>query len=186
VSDPAELGRGATAMLKLLSVRAIAEPLSNWVGDMKLSGLGPASSAADGTTQTVHVVRRPPKVQLKRERDKPPQNDAFDIVWSIGKDVFVGAAGIDAKGAYGALQKGDAGKTLAEEPFVARSVQRLGPSVSFALLVDTARLADSGRAEPDGSAFLLSYGKDKTNKAWLEIDTPSSVVASYAALFGGR
>jgi hypothetical protein len=186
VSDPAELGRGATAMLKLLSVRAIADPLSNWVGDMKLSGLGPASSTADGSTQTVHVVRRPPKVQLKRERDKPPQNDAFDIVWSIGKDVFVGAAGIDAKGAYAALQKGDAGKTLAEEPFVTRNVQRLGPSVSFALLVDTARLADSGRAEPDGSAFLLSYGKDKTNQAWLEIDTPSSVVASYAALFGGR
>jgi hypothetical protein len=172
-------------MLKLLGVRAIADPLSNWVGDMKLSGLGPSSSAADGSTQTVHVVRRPPKVQLRREREKPPESDAFDIVWSIGKDVFVGAAGIDAKGAYTALQKGDAARTLAEEPFVAGTVQRLGPNVSFALLVDTARLVDTGRREPDGSAFLLTYGKDRANQAWLEIDTPSSVVASYATLFGG-
>jgi hypothetical protein len=185
VSDPAELGRGTTAMLKLLGVRAIADPLSNWVGDMKISGLGPSSSAADGSTQTVHVVRRPPKVQLRREREKPPQNDAFDVVWSIGKDIFVGAAGIDAKGAYAALQKGDAAKTLAEESFIARTVQRLGPSVSFALLVDTARLSDSGRGEPDGSAFLLTYGKDRASQAWLEIDTPSSVVASYATLFAG-
>jgi len=186
VSDPAELGRGTTAMLKLLGVRAIADPLSNWVGDMKLSGLGPASSAADGTTQTVHVVRRPPKVQVRRERDKPSQNEAFDIVWSIGKDVFVGAAGIDAKGAYAALQKGDAGKTLAEEPFLARTVQRLGPSVSFALLVDAARLSDSSRAEPDGSTFLLTYGKDRTNQGWFEIDAPSSVIATYATLLGAR
>src|SRR5262249_19917809 len=100
VSDPAELGRGATSMLKLLGVRAIADPLSNWVGDMKLSGLGPSSSTADGAVQTVHVVRRPPKVQLKHERDKSPESDAFDIVWSIGKDLIVGAAGVDAKGAY--------------------------------------------------------------------------------------
>jgi hypothetical protein len=184
VSDPAELGRGATSMLRLLGVRAIAEPLSNWVGDMKLSGLGPQSSAADGTTQTVHVSRRPPKVQLRKERDKPAQNDAFDIVWSIGKDVFAGAAGLDAKGAYAALQKGNAGKTLAEQPFLSRTVERLGPSVSFALLVDTERLAESGHTEPDGGAFLLTYGKDRTNQGWFELDAPSAVITMYAALLG--
>jgi hypothetical protein len=184
VSDPTELGRGASAMLRLLGVRAIAEPLSNWVGDMKLSGLGPQSSTADGTTQTVHVVRRPPKVQLRREKDKPAQNDAFDIVWSIGKDLFVGAAGLDAKGAFSALQKGDAAKTLAEQPFLARTVQRLGPNVSFALLIDAERLSESSRAEADGSAFLLTYGKDRTNQAWFELDAPSAVIATYVALLG--
>jgi hypothetical protein len=124
-------------------------------------------------------------VQLKREQGKPPQNDTFDIVWSIGRELFVGAAGLDAKGAYSALQKGEAAKTLAEEPFVARTVQRLGPSVSFALLVDTARLSESGRPEPDGSAFLLTYGKDRANQAWFEVDAPSAVITSYATLLGG-
>src|SRR5260221_1887826 len=88
VTDSAELGRGVAAMLRLLSIRAIADPLSSWVGDMKLTGLGPAS-AGDGVVQTVHVVRRPPKVQLRRERDKPAQNDTFDVVWMVGKEVFV-------------------------------------------------------------------------------------------------
>ena len=183
VADPAELGRGTTAMLKLLSVKAIAEPLSNWVGDMKLSGIGAASSAADGVVQTVHVVRRPPKVQLRRERDKPAQNDAFDIVWSIGKEVFSGAAGLDAKGAYASLQR-DASKTLAQDPFVTRTVERLGPNISFALMIDTARLAETGRTEPDGSALLVTYGKDRRNQAWFEIDVPSGVITNYASLFG--
>jgi hypothetical protein len=184
VADPAELGRGTTAMLKLLSVKAIAEPLSNWVGDMKLSGVGAASGAGDGVVQTVHVVRRPPKVQLRQERNKPAQNDTFDIVWSIGKEIFFGAAGIDAKGAYASLQRGDASKTLAQDPFIARTVERLGPNVSFALMIDTARLAETGRTEPDGSAFLVTYGKDRRNQAWLELDVPSGVVTSYASLFG--
>ena len=55
VADPAELGRGISAMLKLLSVRAIADPLSSWVGEMKISGIG---AAGDAVVQTVHVVRR--------------------------------------------------------------------------------------------------------------------------------
>jgi hypothetical protein len=181
VTDSAELGRGVAAMLRLLSVRAIADPLSNWVGDMKLTGLGPAS-AGDGVVQTVHVVRRPPKVQLRRERDKPAQNEAFDIVWTVGKEVFVGAAGLDAKGAFATLQKSDAGKTLAQERFVARTIERLGPNVSFALVVDPARLADAAASDPDGSAFVVAYGKDQKNRAWFEIDAPASVVANYAAL----
>jgi hypothetical protein len=156
------------------------------VGDLKLSGLGPTSNAADGTMQTVHVVRRPPKVQIKREAGKAPQNDTFDVVWSIGKDVFFGAAGLDAKGAYASLQKGDAAKTLAEQPFLSRTVQRLGPNVSFALLVDAARLAESGGSGPDGSALLLAYGKDRSNQAWFELDAPSALVTNYASLLGGR
>jgi hypothetical protein len=135
--------------------------------------------------QTVHVVRRPPKVQLRRERDKPAQNDAFDIVWSVGKEVFLGAAGLDAKGAYASLQKSDAGKTLAEQPFVARTIERLGQNVSFALVVDPARLAEAASSDHEGSAFVLAYGKDQKNQAWFEIDAPSSVVANYATFLRG-
>jgi hypothetical protein len=171
-------------MLKLLSVRAIAEPLSNWVGDMKVSGL-PTGVAGDGAVQTVHVLRRPPKVQLRRGKDKPPENDSFDIVWSVGKELFYGAAGPDAKGAYASLQKADQNKTLARVPFLARSVERLGPNVSFALVVDPARLTEAVAAESDGSAFLLSYGKDRRNQAWFELTAPSSVVLGLGALLGG-
>jgi len=180
VADPAELSRGISAMLKLLSVRAIADPLSSWVGQMKISGIG---AAGDGVVQTVHVVRRPPKTKPLRG-DKPAPNDAFDIVWSIGKDLFVGAAGLDAKGVHAALETSSSSKTLAQEPFVERAVARLGPHVSFALLVDTAKLSDTGRPPPEGSAFLLTYGKDSQNHAWFEFDAPAAVVASYASLLG--
>ncbi len=184
VSDPAELGRGTIAMLKLLGVRAIAEPLSTWIGDLKLSAL-PAPSLGDGAVQTVHVVRRPPKVQLRHEHDKPAQNDTFDIVWSIGKDVFSGALGSDAKGAYAALQKADAGKTLAQVPFLSRTLERLGPTLSFVLFVDSAKLSETAPAGGEGAPVILAYGKDRQNQAWLELDAPASVISAYAALLNG-
>jgi hypothetical protein len=183
VADPGELSQGATAMLKLLSIRAIAEPLSNWVGDMKLSGLG-SGSAGDGVIQTVHVVRRPPKVQLHRDRDKPTENDTFDIVWSIDKEVFFGAAGRDARGAYASLLKSDSGKTLGQDAYLQSILKRLGPTITFAMLIDTARLGASDAAGAENSTVLITYGKDPSqagNQAWLELDMPSNVVSGYAA-----
>ncbi|HEX9296663.1 MAG TPA: hypothetical protein VF881_12540 [Polyangiaceae bacterium] len=179
VSDAYELSQGVTAMLKLLNIRAISEPLSNWVGDMKLSGLGTPS---EGVVQTVHVLRRPPKVQLHRERDKPVENDAFDIVWSVDKEVFSGAAGRDAKEAYATLQQGSE-KTLGQELYLTGAIKRLGPTVSFALLADPARLG-LGLSQ-QGSPFLLTYGKDAKGQAWFELDAPGSAVVEYAAALGG-
>ena len=158
VSDPSELGQATTAMLKLLGVRAIAEPLSNWVGDMKLTGLG-AASANEGAVQSVHVVRRPPKVQLQRDRDKPAESDAFDIVWSVDKQMFVGAAGKEAKAAYTSLTKGEPAATLGQDVFAKSVFTRLGPTLSFALVVDTARLGGEPAGKEKGS-FVLAYGKD--------------------------
>jgi hypothetical protein len=187
VSDPAELGQATMAMFKLLSVRAIAEPLSNWVGDMKLTGLG--TSVTEGAVQSVHVVRRPPKVQLHRERDKAPESDAFDVVWSVDKRVLVGAAGKDAKTAYTSLTRGDTAATLAQDAFAKNVLTRLGPTISFALVVDTARL--SGESAKEKGTFVVAYGKDpqSTDRAWFEIDMPTNVLTSYAAtasaLLGG-
>jgi len=184
VSDPSELGQATTAMLKLLSVRAIAEPLSNWVGDMKLTGLG-AGSASEGAIQSVHVVRRPPKVQLHRDHDKPAESDAFDIVWSVDKQMFVGAAGKEAKAAYTSLIRGEPAPTLAQDLFAKGVFARLGPTLSFALVVDTARLGGEPAGKEKGS-FVLAYGKDpkSTDRAWFELDMPSSVLTSYASTVG--
>jgi hypothetical protein len=178
VSDPAELVQATTAMFKLLSVRAIAEPLSNWVGDMKLTGLSP--NVSEGAVQSVHVVRRPPKVQLHRERDKAPESDTFDVVWSIDKQMLVGAAGKEAKSAYTSLAKG-AGATLGQDAFAQSIFARLGPTISFALLVDTGRL--TGETAKKDSTIVIAYGKDpqSTDRAWFEVDVPSIVLTSYAA-----
>jgi len=176
-------------MLKLLSIRAIADPLSNWVGDMKLTGLGGAS-ATEGVVQSVHVVRRPPKVQLHRDRDKPAESDAFDIVWSIDKQMLVGAAGKDARAAYTSLTASNSVATLAQDAFATSVLTRLGPTISFALLVDTARLSGEPTTK-EKATIVLAYGKDpkSTDRAWFELDMPFSVITSYGstafALLGG-
>jgi hypothetical protein len=180
VSDSAELGQATSAMFKLLGVRAISEPLSNWVGDMKLSGL--AANPTEGTVQSVHVVRRPPKVQLHRDRDKAPESDTFDVVWSIDKQMLVGAAGKEARSAYTALTKGVGAATLGQDAFAKNTFTRLGPTISFALMVDTARV--SGESAKQSANLIIAYGKEpqSTDRAWFELDLPAGVVTSYASI----
>jgi hypothetical protein len=187
VSDPGELGQATSGLFKLLGVRAIADPLSNWVGDMKLTGL--TANAPEGAVQSVHIVRRPPKVQLHRERDKPPESDAFDVVFSIDKQMLVGAAGKEARSAYNSLAKANGEATLGQDAFAKTIFARLGPTISFALLVDTARL--SGDSAKQSASLVIAYGKDpqSTDRAWFEVDVPSTVLTTYAAaaatVFGG-
>ena len=100
---------------------------------------GPTPSAAPGGAQTVHVVRRPPKLDPQRDRDIPRKNEGFDVVWSIDSELLCGAAGIGAKGAHATLRRGG-DETLGSRPEVATAIRALGNSVSFALRADPAEL----------------------------------------------
>jgi hypothetical protein len=197
VSDPAALDQSAFALLELLGVRAIAEPIANWIGDLKISGVDAARSAGDGAVRMVHVVRRPPKVKLPRDKsdkpersDKPVDPEPFDIAWAVGRDVFLAAAGRDAKSLLASLEKVEDGATLARVAHLKSAAIRLGPAVAFALTVDLARLGATSGVPGEDATLLFTYGKDPgpSARAFLELEAPSALVMSYAAtasaLFG--
>jgi hypothetical protein len=194
VSDGAEIDQSAFAMLDLLNVRAIAEPISNWIGDLRLSGVDVARSTGPGEPRTVHVTRRPPKVKLPREKgdktDKTVESDAFDIVWSIGQDLFFAAAGRDAKQVLASLQKTEDSATLGRSVALRGAATRLGPTVAFALVIDAVRLGAATSISGEDATMLFTYGKEPgpEGRAFVELDAPSSVAMSYAAaaskLFG--
>jgi hypothetical protein len=187
VSDPAALDQSAFAMLDLLSVRAIAEPIGNWIGDLKISGVDAARNAAEGERRAVHVVRRPPKVKFARDNadktEKTMETDAFDIAWVVGKEVFVGAAGQAAKEALSSLEKPDETGTLARTVHLKNAAIRLGPTVAFALVVDLARLGAARSGAGEDMTLLLTYGKElgPESNAFIELEAPSGLVMSYAA-----
>jgi hypothetical protein len=134
-------------------------------------------------------VRRPPKVKLPRDKsakadksEKSTESDTFDLLWAIGKDVFVGAAGRDARQTLASLEKPEESVTLARSAHLKSAAGRLGPTIAFALLIDPARLGVTSALGAD-SALLLTYGKDPGPgaRAFLELDAPSTLVMSYAA-----
>ena len=174
-------------MLDLLSVRAIAEPIGNWIGDLKISGVDAARNAAEGERRAVHVVRRPPKVKFARDNadktEKTMETDAFDIAWVVGKEVFVGAAGQAAKEALSSLEKPDETGTLARTVHLKNAAVRLGPTVAFALVVDLARLGAARSGTGEDMTLLLTYGKElgPESNAFIELEAPSGLVMSYAA-----
>jgi hypothetical protein len=190
VAEAAEIDQSAFALLDLLNVRAIADPIGNWIGDMKVSGLESARSAGQAEMRAIRILRRPPKVKLPRDKsdkaDKPErgmETDALDVVWAIGKDTFVGAAGRDAKQTLAVLEKPDESATLGGVVHLRSAAARLGPTIAFALLVDPARLGAAPSAPGDDSTLLLTYGKDAAAgaRAFVELEAPSALVMSYAA-----
>jgi hypothetical protein len=192
VSDASELDQSFFAMLDLLGVRAIAEPIANWIGDLKLSGVDAAKTTGDGAPRVVHVTRRPPKVKLPRDKsDKPIETDAFDVAWTIGKDTFIAAAGRDAKTMLAALDPSIEGAaTLAKNAILKKTAARLGATVTFAVFADLARLGASTGVPGEDATLIITYGKDQgpTGRAFVELEAPSGLVMSYAAgasnLFG--
>jgi hypothetical protein len=189
VAEAAEIDQSAFALLDLLSVRAIAEPISNWIGDMKISGVEGARAAGETEIRAVRVARRPPKVKLPRDKsdknekpERPGDSDTFDIVWAIGKEVFVGAAGRDAKQTLASLEKPEDGATLARIVHLKSAAARFGPTVAFALFVDPARLGAAPSGPAADSTLLFTYGKapGPEARAFVELEAPSALVMSYA------
>jgi hypothetical protein len=190
VAEGGEIDQGAFALLDLLNVRAIAEPVSNWIGDMKISGVESARAAGESEVRAVRVARRPPKVKLPRDKsdkvekpDRAMESDTFDIVWAIGQEVFVGAAGHDAKQTLTFLEKPEEGATLARIVHLKSAAARFGPTIAFALLIDPARLGAGSAARGEDSTVLFTYGKSPGPRAqaFIELEAPSALVMSYAS-----
>jgi hypothetical protein len=190
VGEAADIDQSAFALLDLLNVRAFAEPIGNWIGDIKVSGIESARAAGEAEVRAVRVVRRPPKVKLPRDKpekaerpDKSTESDTFDLAWTVGKEIFVAAAGRDVKQTLAALEKSDESATLARNVHLKKATARFGPTIAFALLVDPTRLGATPSATGDDSTLLLVYGKDPGPgaRAFLELEAPSTLVMSYAA-----
>jgi hypothetical protein len=188
VGEAAAIDQSAFALLELLSVRAISEPIGNWIGDLKVSGVENARAAGEGEVRALRVARRPPKVKLPRDKmvdksDKLGESDTFDLVWTVGKEVFAGAAGRDARAMLASLEKPEEGATLARSVYLKSAAARLGPTVAFALLIDSARLGATAAVVGSDSTLLLTYGKSTGTgaRAFLELEAPSALVMSYAS-----
>jgi hypothetical protein len=185
VSDPAKMDSVPGKMLDLLAIPAVADPLSTWIGDLHLS---PATTSA--SVHTVHIVRRPPKLQTKKPRDMDA--DELDLRWSQEGGTIVGAVGQGAKLAHAALLPGSNEPKLADDPIISPLVQSFGSDVAFLLVLDTRRFA-SDAAVLDGAAIpaAAAYGKVKAargvDEAWLRLQLPTQTLASLVrAALGAR
>jgi len=188
VSDREALNAGALGLINVLSLPPLAEAIGSWLGDLKISAPTANRQAAlegDRALQTVHIVRR---ARPESPDAKAPPPDSIDLVWSIGKETFVGAAGKDAKGALSILGKGDAVRRWADDPGAPMIVRRIGHEVEFALLADAARLPTMDPTRGPTVPLLFAYGKETLDSgvatAWIEADLPYSTIAALSKALG--
>jgi hypothetical protein len=181
VSDRETLHAGALGLVNVLSLPGLSEPIGHWMGDLKISPPSVnrhATLDGDGTLQTVHIIRR---ARPESPDAKAPPPETIDVVWSIGKETFVGAAGKDAKAALSILGKTNH-RRWADDPNVSMLVRRIGHQVEFALLADAARFPTMEPANPP-APVVFACGKDTLDTGvetgWIEADLPYSVLPSF-------
>jgi hypothetical protein len=175
VSDRAALQQAVVSILHLVEVPAISAPLADWVGELTLSP--PTAGAA--STESVHIVRRPPKLR-RRPGEAGVNANVFDAVWSVGDATAAGAIGDDARAQLESLTRGG-GRTLREQTRLVAALARRAGGTSLCAFVDLGRL---GLWHGESPSIVLTYGRprvDGRDEASLTIDIPPALLLDYTS-----
>ena len=176
VADEAEFNAGARSLIKLLQVRAFAEPVRQFIGQvsvresrLKLPGIGPTVHRAELSVSPASLFA----LKLTPKRGDPTRLEAL---WTVKDGIAYGVAARNAAPLLVEIVTADPSRTLGADPDVARAAERAG-SVATAVL---ARPAGLGLVQGGGQApVLLSLGRTK-ELGWLKLDVARPAVMGLA------
>lgn len=113
----------------------------------------------------------------------PPPADAVDLFYTIGKEVFVAAAGLDAKAALVSVTSTPEGK-LEGTPSIRAAMEALGGDVTFGLVVEPLLALAAFAGKPgaaDSAPVALALGRtppsgEDPGRIWLRFDVADADV----------
>lgn len=210
ISDMEVLDKGIRSTFELTQVPALAEPLTHWLGELKLSPVRPLEGGIRGGL--VHAERKVPQMRIDPETGKAIRQSAknkedkkvkgnlgkdnkekgtgervekFDIVWSLEKEQ---ATYVIAPNATEALRDYNNGtSTLRSDEEIKTLVSSLGNEASFVLLLLPMRLISGmmpktpSQRVPPAAPILLSLGKNAEG-GWFRLDAVPSAVRELAKI----
>jgi hypothetical protein len=178
VADAARFDAGAKSLIKLLEVRAFAEPIRQFIGEVSVKQ---SSSKVAGIDQTVQraVVSVSPVSLFGAGAPKRGEQKAFEVLWLVKDGTAYGVAARDAAPLLAEIMAADFPSTLGADPEVKRGADRAG-QVATAVL---ARPGGFGLIEGGGRApVLLTLGRTN-DVAWLDLEVARPAVMGLTRSF---
>jgi hypothetical protein len=174
VTDWKALDAGAKGLLKLLSVRAFAEPLHQFVGDVTVKQSTAEIAGVPGKTNRALLSLKPSPMPKTAEPGAVAMTGsrAIEILWSNQNDEALGALSFEAAPVLVQVlsAESDKAKTHAADAKVAAAAKRVGKEAAFVILVQPNRLGVAGMASLQGQApVFLSVGRTGTT-GWVKLD----------------
>jgi hypothetical protein len=175
VTDWKALDAGAKGLLKLLSVRAFAEPLRQFVGDVTVKQSAADIAGVPGKTNRALLSLKPSPMPKTAEPGAVAMTGgarSIEILWSNQSDRAFGALSFEAAPVLveAMSAESDKKKTHAADPKLAAAAGRVGKEAAFVVLVQPNRLGVAGMASLQGQApVFLSVGRTGAT-GWVKLD----------------
>ena len=164
VSDPKSFDAGAKDLFKLLTVRALAEPLRQFAGEMTVKQSTAQVPGVPGTTQRALVQLKPTAMRAASDKTGKVSTETqnVELLWAHANGRVLGAASFDAVPVLGALFGAEA-EPKATHKSDAKVSQALGrvKDAAFVVLVQPLRLG-GGTVLAPSSPLVVSFGKRGT------------------------
>ncbi len=206
VADADVLGKGLETLLGLTRLPSV----DTWLDGSHVA-VSSGKTALDGVPGEVRRIRlerleedaapgkdgkdEKGKKDKPKGKDKPDKKDpakvdpalgppqSIDMLYMLGKDGLVLAAGYEAKAALRAVLDSPSQANLAGRPDVKAALEAVGTSVSFVAFVDPLRLIArrSGKADPGaGGPVVFSLGKGGAGRGegepWMRLDIANPAI----------
>ncbi|MBI3206540.1 MAG: hypothetical protein HYZ29_33695 [Myxococcales bacterium] len=185
LTDQKAFDAGAKDLFKLLTVRALAEPLRQFAGETTVKQSTAQVPGVPGTTQRTLVQLKPSAMRAANDKTGKVSTELqnIELLWAYQGGRVLGAASFDAVPVLGALvgAEADPKVTHAGDPKVAAALARV-KSAAFVVLLQPLRLA-GGSAQVPPSPLVASFGRrDRTGFLRVEADQAAleSVLKSVA------
>jgi hypothetical protein len=185
LSDQKAFDAGARDLFKLLTVRAVAEPLRQFAGESTVKQSTAQVPGVPGTTQRTLVQLKPSSMRAANDKTGKVSTELqnIELLWAYKDGRVLGAGSFDAVPVLGALvgAEADAKQTHAGDAKVAAALARV-KSAAFVVLLQPLRLG-GGSAQMSPSPLVASFGRrERTGFVRVEADQAAleSVLKSVA------
>jgi hypothetical protein len=166
----------ATSDLTALAKRGVFQ---NWLEKSAIDVTTKKTTLPNvGEVERVRLVHHP-SVAERKGTPLPKGPSSIDVLYTVEKDLFLAATGLDASEAYTELAKAKSGR-LGGVDAVRASVEALGEGVTFALFAEPLRALGSLEGHPGegrSAPMLLAAGASpQAGTLWLRLDGANAAV----------
>jgi hypothetical protein len=180
VSDPKAFDTGARGVLKAFQMKAFAEPLHQFLGDITFKPSTTEVPGVPGKVERMTIGLKPSPMQKAAggkamtapNAPAPAAPRAVDVLWLIADGKVYGALSFEALPVLAATYAAptDKSKSHASDPLIRAAIGRVGKEAAFVVMLQPNRLGIAGMASLEGAApVVLSVGRSSGN-GWLKLD----------------
>jgi hypothetical protein len=173
VSDPKAFDAGAKDLFKLLSIKALAEPVRQFAGDISVKQSTAQVPGVPGTTERTLIGLKPSPMRAAKDKTGKVslQPDNLEVLWAHKDGRVLGAGSLDAVPVLGALVAAEAEPKLTHQadPKTSAALGRV-KEASFVVLVQPQRLGGGGASTPSSPVVVSIGRRGKTGYLRADLD----------------